>query len=291
MISFSGGLWRDRVSPLRCFPILGHLESSVRYQTDRVYLLSIGICDRRQTVWIRGFVGDGGDLRANRHVPERERTASLAHEINNPLDALIHIIYLVQTEPSLSENGRRYLQLAREELDRLATLVRETLHQSPDAGERRQTNIPALLQGILALYKSRFEAKEITVNRRYCNDGSISAFSDRLHGAFSNILLNAADAVSPGGRIEVRVRQGREWSEQGRSGLRITIADNGSGIRGGDLPKVLQPCFSTKGARGSGMGLVIANDAVSRHDGVLRIRSTTRPGRSGCVFAMFLPGP
>lgn len=219
---------------------------------------------------------------------QRRLSPSVAHDLNNPLEVLGNLLYLVEAEPNLTENGRRCLKLAREEIHRITELVRDTLDGYHDTPRRQETMISKLLDEIVELYKSRFEGSGIAVETRYRSDGCLSAFPQQLRRAFSNLLLNAA-AVPLGGTIKLRVCRAHEWSGEVRRGLRVTFADNGSGITPDDLPKIFQPFFSTKGAGGSGLGLAIVKDALTQHGGVLRVRSTTRAGRSGSIFAMFFP--
>ncbi len=220
---------------------------------------------------------------------QRSLSPSVAHDLNNPLEVLGNLLYLVEAEPRLTENGRRCLKLAREEIHRIAQLVHSTLDGYHDRPRRQETTLPNLLDEIVELYKSRFDGSGIAVETRYRSDGCFAAFPQQLRRAFSNLLLNAADAVPSGGTIQLRVCSAHQWSGEARRGFRVTFADNGSGITRDDLRRIFQPFFSTKGACGSGMGLAIVKDAVNQHDGVLRVRSTTRAGRSGTVFAMFLP--
>jgi signal transduction histidine kinase len=237
-----------------------------------------------------GFVDGGTQLRYKATDPHRGLSPSIAHDINNPLAVLGNLLYLVESEPNLTENGRRCLKLAREEIQRLTSLVRESLDGFHDTAPRQETSIPKLLDEIIELYRARFDDSGIAVETRYRSDGCLSAFPQQLRRAFSNLLLNAAAAVPLGGTIKLRVCRAHEWSTEARRGLRVTFADNGSGITHDDLPKIFQPFFSTKGARGSGMGLSIVKEAVNQHAGALHVRSTTRPGRSGSAFAIFLPG-
>ena len=220
---------------------------------------------------------------------QRKLSPSVAHDINNPLAALGNLLYLLESEPNLTQNGRRQLKLAHEEIQRLTVLLRESLDPYHDTARREEISIPELLDEIVDLYKSRFNAGGITVETHYCEEGHLAAFPQQLRRAFSNLLLNAADAVSPSGKIQLRVRHAHEWAGKARRGIRVTFADNGSGIPSHDLHSILLPFFSTKGIEGSGMGLAIVKDVVLEHDGVLRVRSTTRAGRSGSVFAIFLP--
>jgi len=106
---------------------------------------------------------------------------------------------------------------------------------------------------------------------------------------FSNLLLNAADAMPNGGKIHTRISKAQEWTGQQRRGLRVTFGDDGCGIATDALQKILEPFFTTKGVSGNGIGLSLVKDTVQKHDGALRVRSSTKPGRSGSVFSIFLP--
>ena len=231
----------------------------------------------------------GAQPRAANSDPERRLSPSVAHDLNNPLDAVGNLLYLIEAEPNLTESGRHYLQQAREEIQRLILLVRESLDAYHDTARRQEISIPELLDEIVELYKSRLNGDSIAVETHYCENGRLAVFPQQLGRAFSNLLLNAADAISPSGRIQLRVHRAREWSGKARRGLRVTFADNGSGITRHDLHNILLPFYSTKGGDGNGMGLAIVKDVVNHHGGVLRVRSTTRAGRSGSVFAIFLP--
>lgn len=231
----------------------------------------------------------GAQLRAANTESQRRLSPSVAHDLNNPLEAVDNLLYLIEAEPNLTESGRHYLQQAREEIQRLTRLVRESLDDYHDTARRQEISIPELLDEIVGLYKSRLDGGGIAVETHYCEDGRLAVFPQQLGRAFSNLLLNAADAISPSGKIQLRVRRAHEWSGKARRGLRVTFADNGSGITRHDLRNILLPFYSTKGVEGNGMGLAIVKDVVNQHDGVLRVRSTTRAGRSGSVFAIFLP--
>ena len=106
---------------------------------------------------------------------------------------------------------------------------------------------------------------------------------------FSNLLLNAADAMPNGGKIHTKISKAHEWTGQHRRGLRVTFGDDGCGIATDALQKILEPFFTTKGASGNGIGLSLVRDTVQKHDGGLRVRSCTKPGRNGSVFSIFLP--
>ena len=215
--------------------------------------------------------------------------ASIAHEINNPLDSLLSLLYLIKAEATLTAKGHEYLALAQEEIHRLSEIARETMDKCRHKAAPECANVPQLLDGVITLYKTRLEARGITVKTRYCPDGNVPVLPRQLRQIFSNLLLNAVDAMPKGGKIHARVTTAHEWTGKERHGLRVTFADNGCGIPSDSLPRILEPFFTTKGFAGSGIGLSLVKDTVRDHGGALRVRSSTKPGRSGTVFTIFLP--
>src|SRR5438067_3614988 len=195
-------------------------------------------------------------------------SASAAHEINNPLDTLLNLLYLLESEP-LSVKGHHYLSLAQEEVQRISQIARETLNHHKIVEMPERANVGELFAHVLDFYKQRFDAAGITVQAHYSSEEKIPVYEKRLRQVFSNLLLNAGEAMPEGGKIQARVSVGHEWSGQKRRGVRVTIADNGSGIPPHLLPQVFQRFFSTK-ATGSGMGLSLVSDVVQKHKGLLR---------------------
>jgi signal transduction histidine kinase len=237
-------------------------------------------------------ITSGGRKRGHCSAAPAEQSrlaAALAHEINNPLDCLLNLLYLVQAEPALTENGRQYLMLAEQEVRQISLIVHATLDDFRDPDGPKDTNVPQLVSSVVNFYKPRFESRGISVSTRYCRHGNIPVRAGSLRQVFSNLLLNAADAVPQGGRVQARVSSAHEWLGQRRRGLRVTFADNGCGIPAENLHKIFEPCFTTKGSGGSGLGLSLAKDVVQKNGGSLRVRSSTKPGRSGSIFTIFLP--
>jgi signal transduction histidine kinase len=232
------------------------------------------------------------------HRPERRVTASadsarisasLAHEIHNPLDSLLSLLYLIEREATLTAAGHHYLVLAQEEVRRISQISGEVLKEQRDRTRPENTDLVQLLRGVVDFYQSRFASRHIAVKTRYCPETHARAYAGQLRQMLSNLLLNAAEATPAGGTLHARVCRAHEWSGQHRYGVRVTVADNGSGIAQENLRRIFEPFFTTKGAQGSGMGLSLVRDVVGKHDGMLRVRSATRPGRSGTVFMVFLP--
>jgi signal transduction histidine kinase len=215
--------------------------------------------------------------------------ARLAHEINNPLDSLLNLLYLLETETKFTEQGRHYLTLAKEEVHRISEIAHEVMNEFRSVANPQDTSIPALLRSVVDFYEPRFEVRGISMQARYCSDGYFAVYPGPLRQAFSNLLLNAADSMPEGGTMHARISLAHEWSGRKRRGVRVTIADNGGGISEQDLPKIFDLFFTTKGIAGTGLGLSLVKDTVAKHDGVLRVRSSTKQGRSGSVFAIFLP--
>jgi len=237
------------------------------------------------------FIPDDDRRQKNRPPPENESgiAASLAHEINSPVEALHSLLYLIETKVPLAEKGRHYLALAREEINRISQILHAAMDDFRSTQGPEKTNVPELLRSVLEFYRSRLESHGISISASYCQNGNLLAYPHQLWQMFSNLLLNAADAMPNGGKMQARISVAHEWSGRMRRGLRLTLADNGSGIAAKDLPRILDPFFSTKGAAGNGIGLSLVNNTVQKHHGVLHVRSSTRPGRSGTVFEIFLP--
>ncbi|HLJ28641.1 MAG TPA: HAMP domain-containing sensor histidine kinase [Candidatus Angelobacter sp.] len=232
-------------------------------------------------------------LERRKHPPpaqhERGVAASLAHEINNPLEALLNLLYLMDQDAALTEKSHHYLDLARDEARRISQISHAAMNQLRETAGQENTDVPELLQSVLDFYQSRFRAHGISVITRYCRNGNLFVYRLPLRQMLTNLLLNAADAMPDGGKMQARISHAHEWSGRRRRGLRLTFADNGYGIAAQDLPKIWNPFFTTKGSAGNGLGLSLVTNTVEKHDGVLRVRSSTRPGRSGSVFTIFLP--
>jgi len=227
---------------------------------------------------------DQSDLR----LPSTVLPASAAHEIKNPLDSLLNLLYLLEGEATLTEKGQHYLSLAKEEVRRVSQIAHETLDKNKVAVMPKRTNVGELFAAVLDFYKQRLDSSGITVHTRYLCDDNIRVYVGQLRQAFSNLLLNAVEALPEGGKIQARVSAGREWSGEKRRGVRVTIADNGSGIPSTMVQEIFQRFFTTKPC-GNGLGLSLVREVIQKHKGLLRVRSSTQRSRHGTVFNLFLP--
>jgi PAS domain S-box-containing protein len=228
-------------------------------------------------------------LRQNEKLAATGRlAASIAHEINNPLEAVTNLLYLLRQEPSLSPEACAWVSTAQSELARVSQIATQTLRFYRQSTKPAQTNIHEILDSVAALYELRLRSAEITLARRYSGHPEARVFEGELRQVVTNLLGNAVDAVPPGGRILLRQRRATD-RRSGRPGIRVTVADTGHGIPREMQGRIFDPFFSTKGSLGTGLGLWITREIVHKHQGRIAVRSSVRPGRSGSVFALFLP--
>jgi two-component system, chemotaxis family, CheB/CheR fusion protein len=231
-------------------------------------------------------------LRRNEKLATAGRlAAAVAHEINNPLEAVTNLIYLARHHPQKQD---QYLEMAEREVLRVAVIAQQMLGFVRESSSPSPLNVAATLDDVLQLYLRKLHEKHIQVDKTYDPAVEIQGFAGELRQLFSNLILNALDALDDGGRLTLHVARGHEWSNGHRTGVyrtgvRITIADNGSGIQQSDLPRIFEPFYSTKGDSGTGLGLWLSHGIVQKHEGSIRVRSRTTAGSSGTVFSVFLP--
>ena len=211
--------------------------------------------------------------------------ASIAHEINNPLEAVINLLYLARHD---SSNAHQYLTMAEEEVGRIARLAQQTLGFVRDTSSPGWMDPAVIMDEILQLYSRKLEGRRIRVTRRYRNSGQLSGYSGELRQLLANLLVNAVDAMEDGGSLQVRVAASRQWSD-GREGIRITVADNGSGIPRKNLQRIFEPFYTTKKDTGTGLGLWVSRGIVQKHGGSIRVRSRAEGPATGTVFSVFMP--
>ena len=215
--------------------------------------------------------------------------AVIAHEINNPLESVVNLLYLIQCDPSLSAQVAEFVQTAQAELGRVAHITRQTLAFHRESSEPTELEVSALIESIVYLHSPRMVANEIDLVRDLRYQGALRGYQSELRQLLSNILGNAIEACGRNGRVWLRVYRAIEHTAARRQGVRIVIADSGPGIAGRDRHRIFEPFFTTKGEKGTGLGLWVSQGIVQKHRGSLRVWSSTRPGRTGTVFSVFLP--
>jgi PAS domain S-box-containing protein len=212
--------------------------------------------------------------------------ASIAHEINNPLEALANLLYLAKRQP---ERSASFLATAEQELDRIAEITRHTLGFYRDTSTPVKMSVADIANGVLALYDRKLRFKGISVKKRFSQDTEICGFPGEVRQVLANLVVNAIDAMRPERRMRIKISPAHEWSGYGRSGVRFTILDNGPGIPPEQLRKIFEPFYTTKKDVGTGLGLWLTQNLVRKHNGTISVRSATDPARCGTAFSIFFP--
>ncbi len=218
--------------------------------------------------------------------------ATVAHEINNPLEAVSNLLYLLEAHAHLGTDARQYVLMASQEIDRIARIVKQTLGFYRESLAPVPVNLPQLLDNVVELYARKLHNNNIHLDKRYGYAADVPAFPGELRQVFANLIVNAMEATPRGGFIRIHIRASRDWARPERCGVRVVVADTGSGIDPVNRKHIFEPFFTTKGERGTGLGLWVSHGIVLKHGGSMRLRSCVTPGRSGTVFSVFLPrGP
>jgi signal transduction histidine kinase len=208
--------------------------------------------------------------------------ASIAHEINNPLEAVTNLIYLIRLDPN-SGQAAKYLAEAEQELARVAEIARQTLRFYREPNHPVDTEIGAVLHSVLVLYNSRLADADVAVEvEGAASTATVLASPGELRQVIANMVGNAIDAMRHGGRLRVRISTTRRR-------LRLTIADTGSGIPPALLPAIFEPFVTTKGETGTGLGLWVTGEIIRRNGWTVRVHSRCGTPRSGTAFSITMP--
>jgi two-component system, NtrC family, sensor kinase len=215
--------------------------------------------------------------------------ASIAHEINNPLESITNLLYLMEIDHHSPEKSAEYLKMAQRELNRVVQISKQTLTFSRETSAPVRLQLAELIEEVLVLYGRRIVDKNLRIVRQYESSESVTVFPGEMRQVLSNLVANAIEAIGNDGTIVLRIRDGRKWSAPGGRGLRFSIADNGPGISSEVRKRLGEPFFTTKGHAGTGLGLWVTRSILSRYGGNLQVHSSTSKERHGTVFSIFLP--
>jgi PAS domain S-box-containing protein len=212
--------------------------------------------------------------------------ASIAHEINNPLESLMNLIYLARHSAEPGSQAHGYLRTAEEELERVSHLARQTLGYYRDTNAPTEVRLHELIRNVLTVYNSRLIAAGISVDLRFNDQQRIMASKGELLQVFSNVIANALDAMSRGGTLHIATRK---VVSLGGDGLEVVIRDTGAGIRPENLPRIFDPFFTTKGELGTGIGLWVAKQLIETRGGQISVASSVEPKRRGTTITILIP--
>lgn len=224
-------------------------------------------------------------IRTEKLASAGRMAATVAHEINNPLEAVMNCVFLALQDEAVQGPSRNTLEVAQQELRRVAHITRQTLGFYREAGEPESVNLPDVVGSVLELYTPKLAAKSIRIDRKYDSNADCIAIRGEMHQVISNLITNAFEALPhSGGVLKLRTRKTK--SIHGTPMIMFTIADNGAGMDRATRKRIFEPFFTTKEAYGTGLGLWVTRGIIKKHNGRICVR--TKPGK-GTVFTMWLP--
>ena len=228
-------------------------------------------------------------LRRNERLAAMGKLAGIvAHEINNPLEAITNAFYLLRHHPSLDPEAVYYAQIAEQELARVSHITKQTLSFYRESQKAVSVSLSELLDDVLELQQRTMQMSKIDVERRYSCKGMIHGFPSELKQVFMNLVSNSIQAMPEGGRMRVRLTQ--TAGGDGRpAGVQVFISDTGGGITPEHAKRLFEPFFTTKSAKGTGLGLWISRGIVQKHEGSLRFRSMFRRDCTATTFQIVIP--
>jgi PAS domain S-box-containing protein len=277
-----------------------HMQYRVRWPDGSIHWLeSQGKCQRNAEGKLVRIVGVMADitlrkqaeaalLRAEKLAVAGRLAASVAHEINNPLEAVANMLYLISTSDSLIET-RIQASAALDELMRVSLVTQSTLKFHRETGSPRPTMLSELAESALSMFRPRLQTMGIAVEMRVKGELPICCMPSETQQILVNLISNSIESFQANGRIVIGVRASRDWKNRFVRGMRVTICDTGSGIGRASLSHIFEPFFTTKPGTGTGLGLWVVAQLVERHKGNVHVWSSLRPGASGTTFSIFLP--
>jgi PAS domain S-box-containing protein len=212
--------------------------------------------------------------------------ATVAHEINNPLESVMNLIFLARQHSAVEGKAHHYLLTAEQELERVSHIARQTLGYYRDTGAPTEVYLHDLVENVLAVYGSRLLATRISVDTRFNDLQKINVSRGEMLQVFSNVIANAIDAMHQGGSLKISTRKIAGFTGDG---IQAVIRDTGPGIKREHLEKIFEPFFSTRGDVGTGIGLWVARQLVERRGGQISVASSTEKGNSGTSITIYIP--
>ena len=222
--------------------------------------------------------------------------ASIAHEINNPLEAITNLLFLLRNFGDLPEQAQEYVAMTEYEVRRISEITQQTLRFYRQPTQPARTALAELLDSVFSLYQGRINTLDLRIERDYDSEMTLFCFAGEIRQVFANLVGNAIDASTAGGRIVVRARQSRDWKNGGQTGLRFAVADTGCGMEQEVREHIFEAFFTTKEVTGTGLGLWVSHEIILKHHGRVHVRSRAASTDSvsdakpcGTVFQLFLP--
>ncbi|HTJ29515.1 MAG TPA: HAMP domain-containing sensor histidine kinase [Acidobacteriaceae bacterium] len=225
-------------------------------------------------------------------VAAGQLAASLAHEINNPLAAVTNALFILQNFSGLPDETNVLVNTAASELARVSRIVKQSLSYYRVDKSPKEVDLAQIVEESLRIFEEKFRKAGLTIHAKISPQTTILGFGDEIRQAIDNLLLNAVEATPRGGRLAVSLHRFRDRKDHsGSEFARLTIADTGSGISKDQFSHIFEPFFTTKEEKGNGLGLWVVQGIVAKHEGGIRIRSSTKSGHRGTVISILWPLP
>jgi PAS domain S-box-containing protein len=218
--------------------------------------------------------------------------ATIVHEINNPLETARNAAFLIKQASNGDEPVKSYASIVEQEISRAAHIARNTLSFYREAPQPTSVDIKSVIDNVAELQRKHMSRSNIILKTRVGECGSILGYPGEIRQILSNLVRNAAEAIKGSGKVVIAAQKSSDY-KSGEPGVRIFIADNGSGISADAAPHLFMPFFTTKGEDGTGVGLWITRQLVEKQSGTIRLRSRNQSGRedekTGTVFMVWFP--
>jgi PAS domain S-box-containing protein len=229
-------------------------------------------------------------LRQNEKLASVGKLASsIAHEINNPLESVTNLLYILESRVHDPE-AKKLVKTAQEELARVSHITTHTLRFHKQSSNRSLVDLQKLAESVISLYRGRLESANVHALAQCEGVAPLFCYEGELRQVIVNLVSNSYDALRAGGTLIIRSHTSRNW-RSGHRGIRILVADDGSGMSEETLKHIFDPFFTTKGIGGTGLGLWIAKDLVTKNGGVVSARSCDRSARTGTIMNLFFEYP
>jgi len=223
-------------------------------------------------------------LQAEKIAATGRMAATIAHEINNPLEAVVNLLYLLRPMVTHPE-GIKYLASAESELARVSHIAKQTLGYYRELAPASHASLSEVTEHAITIYEPRCMATGIAVRKSFESSRKVMLRRGEIMQVISNLITNSMYAMPTGGTLSISVRDTDSPSE----GVVLTVADNGTGIAPEILPKVFEAFFTTRYTVGTGIGLFIARQFVEGHGGKIQLESSNDSKTHGTAVRVFLP--
>ena len=305
-------IWRPRVHPQdigrvekelqKAISEIGTFYSEYRVQLSNGELRWVG-CQGKALVGsdgkAAGMTGYCGDVTrrklADLAIIQNEKlaiagrlSASIAHEVNNPLAAVGNLLYLISLE-TLSESQIDHLDQAMQQLERVSQIANQTLKFSRSSDRGSQCKPSELIENTLRFLRHKLQSAEIEVSTEIRQDSQFLCSSGEMHQVLTNLINNSIEAMAGPGRIRIRASASVDWKNRASKGVRITVADTGSGMSSQTARRMREAFFTTKDGTGTGLGMWIVYELIEKHSGKISVGSSTNPHHHGTSISLFIP--